>query len=268
MLLRNVFLKTLRDQRRGMVWWSVGLALYAGLMAAFYPSITNNDALQDYVESFPEDLLAVMGIQDVTDFTTPAGYLNAEVFGIMAPILFLVFAVALGANTIGGEQEKGTMELLLSEPVARGKLVLEKFASMAAATTVLGLILWLALALGGAVVGMNVSLLRLAEATISVTLLGLSFGAVAFATGCVTGSRGVSVGVAASAAFVTYVLNVISRFVDFVGPGKWASPFFYYNDAAPILNGLNPAHAGFLLGLILVLAGVSYVGFQRCDVRN
>ena len=38
MMLGSVFLKTLRDQRRAMVSWCMGLALLTGLLVAFTPA--------------------------------------------------------------------------------------------------------------------------------------------------------------------------------------------------------------------------------------
>ncbi|MBI2918312.1 MAG: ABC transporter permease subunit [Chloroflexi bacterium] len=266
-MLRNVFLKTLRDQRRSLAWWSAGLVLFAAMMVAFYPSVSGNPAIQDYVDNFPKELMALMGIQELTDFTSPAGYLQGELFSIMVPIVFIVFAVGLGAGSIAGEENEGTMEMLLSEPVTRERLVLEKFASLVAATAGLGLVLWLALMAAAPLAGMEISPLRLLEAGISAALLGLAFGAVAFAAGSVTGRRGVSVGVAAGAAAVTYLLNALAGIVDYLGPAKWLSPFFYYNGDPAVLNGLNILHTGVLLGLVLLLGAVSYAGFQRRDLR-
>ncbi len=38
-MLSNVFLKSLRDQRKPLIWWSVGLIAIAILTMLFYPSI-------------------------------------------------------------------------------------------------------------------------------------------------------------------------------------------------------------------------------------
>ena len=139
--------------------------------------------------------MALFGASDLSDITSPAGYLNAELFGFMAPFLFIIFAVALGSFSIAGEERVGTLELLLSAPVPRGRLILEKFASMVALTGVLAAVLWVVLAVGRIPAGMDISLLLLAQMTISVSLLGLTFGSVAFAVGSAIGGRGLSVAV-------------------------------------------------------------------------
>ena len=40
-MLNNIFLKTLRDQRRSLLYWGIGLVAMAVIMALFYPTIKN-----------------------------------------------------------------------------------------------------------------------------------------------------------------------------------------------------------------------------------
>jgi ABC-2 type transport system permease protein len=175
--------------------------------------------------------------------------------------------VAQGSGAIAGEERTGTLEILLSEPIPRGQLILEKFAALVAATVILAVVLWTVLTVGSLAVNMEISPLRLAEMTISVTLLGLTFGALAFAIGGAIGGRGRSIGVAAAAVAASYVLNTLSIIVDFMELTRWLSPFYYYNGATPLVNGLNPFHALTLLAVMLALAATAYFGFQRRDLR-
>ena len=268
MMLRSVFLKTLRDYRWSFMWWSVGTGLLVAFMVAFYPSIEGMEGLEEFIEQYPEDLMALFGVTELSNMTTPAGYLNAELFGFMLPIMFVVFAIGQGSGAIAGEERAGTMDMLLSQPITRGRLVLEKLGSMVTSVVSLALVVWLVLTVGKFVIDMDISVLRIAEMTVSLALLGLTFGAVAFAIGGIVGGRGLSTGVAAAAVGVAYVLNALSLIVDSMEPAKWLSPFYYYNGATPLVNGLNPAHGMVLLAIVLVCVAVAYFGFQRRDVRQ
>ena len=175
--------------------------------------------------------------------------------------------MAQGSSAIAGEERTGTLEILLSEPIPRGQLILEKFASLVASIVLLAVVLWAVLAAGSSAVNMEISLLRLAEMTISATLLGLAFGTLAFAVGGAIGGRSRSIGLTAAAVVATYVLNALSIIVDFMGPTRWLSPFYYYNGATPLVNGLNLVHAVILLAVVLALAATAFFGFQRRDLR-
>lgn len=265
-MLSSVFLKTLRDHRRSMMWWIIGTGLLAAFMIAFYPSIAGIEGLEELIEQYPEDLMALLGASDLSNITTPAGYLNAELFGFMLPIILVVFAIGQGSGAIAGEEREGTMELLISWPINRGRLVMEKFGSIVVSVVALTLMIWLVLVVGKIVIDMDISALRLAEMSVSMALLGLTFGAMAFAIGCVSGRRGLSTGLASASVAATYVLNALSLIVDFMEPVKWLSPFHYYNAAAPLVNGLNLAHAGVLLAIVVVCWAAAYFGFQRRDL--
>jgi ABC-2 type transport system permease protein len=138
---------------------------------------------------------------------------------------------------------------------------------MIANAIALGLVLWIVLVIGTLIIDIDLSVLNLAAITFSTVLLGVTFGALAIAAGCFTGSRGTSVTIVAAVAVGTYLLNAASGIVSYMEAAKWLSPFYYYNAANPLANGLNPAHAAALLATIAVLLAVGYFGFSRRDLR-
>jgi ABC-2 type transport system permease protein len=266
-VLSNVFLKSLRDERRALALWGMGTALLIAMMVAFYPSIKDNEQIEELAEAYPENLMALMGIGDLTDIASGAGYLSAELFGFMGPLLFIIYAVRLGSGAVAGEEGRGTLEVLLSEPITRGRLVVQKAAAVVSATVLLAVAYWAVLAIGAAGAGMDVGPLRLAEATFSLLLLGLAFGALALAVGCVAGGWGTSVGVASAVALGTHLLNALGGMVDYMEPARWLSPFYYYSGADPLRNGLHLGHAAVLLVAIGVLLMVAYFGLRRRDLQ-
>ena len=264
-MLRNVFLKSLWEQRASFLWWVGGVTALCVFVVAYYPSITRTQGLNEFFQEAPEWIKAFVG-ENVEEYTSPAGYLNGELFFMMAPIIFLIFAISRGSGAIAGEEQKGTLDLLLANPLTRRRVVLEKAASMALAALALGAVFWAVLALGCPAVGMEISLANLAAATFSCVLLGLLFGAVALALGCATGSRGTSIGVATAVALAAFFLNSIAQVVEGLRGWKKLSPFYYYIGAEPLKHGLNVAHAAVLLCAALVLVGLSVLLFDRRDV--
>lgn len=164
-MLSNVFLKSLRDQRRSMVWWVIGMVLLTLITVLFYPSIKDLPDLNDLLGD--SDSITRVFVGDIEDLTSPEGFLNSQLYFLLVPLVFLVFAVALGSGAIAGEERKGTLDLLLSYPLTRRSVLLQKFASMALATIALAFVVWLAVIIGAALVSMELSLLRAGEATFS-----------------------------------------------------------------------------------------------------
>ena len=264
-MLRSVFLKTLRDQRRSLLWWSIGLVILAASIMAFYPSFADAPEFDTLLEEMPE-WLAKSFAGDVSDFTSPEGYLNSQMFVLSLPLMFMIFAIAQGSGTIAGEEDRGTLDLLLSNPLARWRVVAEKFGAMSIATLILAFACWLALAIGAAAVGMEISIWLMAQVTLSGALLGLTFGALALALGCLTGKRGVCIGVASTLGVVAYFLNALAPLVEVLEPSRKLSPFYYYIGADPLTNGLNLGHVSVLIVLPVVLLGMAIITFNRRDL--
>lgn len=264
-MLSNVFLKTIRDRRRGLLFWGIGLALLAILMAAFFPTIRDMPSIAEYMEMLPEELMALFG-GDLGDYTTPEGFLNGELFGFMYPLMLLIFAIGFASGTIAGEEQEGTLDLLLSHPVKRWQLVTEKFAAMVASLFGIAVFFWLALLAAGAVIDMGLNPLRLAAVCFSGTLLATAFGALALAVGCARGKKTLAMGVAGAIGFVSYIINALALMVDWLEPFQKFSPFYYYNSTDPLANGLDAGHAAVLVGLALVFLMVALFTFRNRDL--
>ena len=169
-MLRSVFLKSLRDQYRGLIGWSLGLGATVATMTALWPSIRDIPDLGKLLENYPESFQKLF---DVDSIATGAGYLNTELFSVMLPALFIVFAVARGARLTVGEERAGTMEVLLVAPVPRIRVLLEKAAALGLSTVVLGVSLFVITAASSAVVGMGIAPGDLAGACVAMVLIGI-----------------------------------------------------------------------------------------------
>jgi ABC-2 type transport system permease protein len=262
-VLANVFAKTIREQRRALVWWAIGLVAACLVTTAFYPSIRENAAsFQRLLHSLPEGLRKAFG----EDFASPAGYLQARLFSIFAPVLFLIFAIGAGSRAIAGEEEHKTLDLLLSTPVPRRRVLLDKAFAMLAATVGLGLVLALAITVSGPPFEIAVSTANIAAGVADCVLLATAFGAIALAVGAGTGRRSVAIGLTAGLAAGSYLIDVLALSVDGLGWVQRLSPFFYYRSPDPIAHGLDPADAAILAVISLVATGIAVVAFERRDL--
>ncbi len=229
MFLRYIFLKNLRDKRAAIFWWSISFFLLAILISSIYPAIAETAAdLEAYIDSMPDALKAAFALGEES-IASPVGYFNAELFSFMAPIMFLIFAIGFGAATIAGEEEDGTLSMLLANPLPRWRVVVEKFIAMVLGTGFLAIVFWLSLIVGVRAFDIDISQGQLAAATTSTALLGLAFGAIAFAAGAALGSRGLAVAVAVALAAISYLLNIVTKIeiVESFESYEQFSLFFY-----------------------------------------
>jgi ABC-2 type transport system permease protein len=265
-VLGSVFAKSLRDLRRSFAWWSLGLAGYVALIVAVYPTIRDNPDLNRLVESYPDALKAFIAFGGQLDYTSAAGYLGSELFAFMIPALFLVASVGNGAGSIAGEEERGTLDLLLSAPLSRTRVAVEKLAAMCGELVGLGLVLWLALWIGARTFGMDVSSAHLAAAVVVLVVLAAAYGSIAFMLAAATGRKALAIGVTVALAVAAYLVNSLASLVDALERFRTLSPFYHYAAGDPLREGLDPWHTLFLLVVGGAAAVVGVVLFARRDV--
>lgn len=262
-MLRSVFGKTLWDQRRGILTWSIGIAAVGLMYSAFYPTL-NSPEMAEFMDAYPREIMDAMGI---TDLTSPEGYLGGTTYGILGPILMIIFAASLGARAIAGEEENGRLDVLLAHPVTRWQVVVERAAAMVVALLVAGVVLLLGMAaMAGVADFASIGLANLAAASGQLVLLGVAFGALALAVGAATGSRGLAFGVVAIIGVLTYFANTLGPSVDWLAWSESVSPFRYYSGGEPLRNGFQGLDSLVLLLVSLVLVALAVVGFERRDV--
>jgi ABC-2 type transport system permease protein len=263
-MLGSVLAKVLRDQRRTLAWWGGGFVLIDLMYAAFWPSVRDNaDQFTQYLDDLPEFFRNMVG---GIDFATAEGYVQSELFSFVAPIMLLVYAVGAGARAIAGEEEAGSLDLLLSTPVSRRRVLIDKFGAMLVAVAALTGLMWLGLAAFGPMFDLRPDAGGVAAMSLNAFLLGLAFGSLALAVGAATGSRTIAIGVPSGVALLTYILNALAPSVEGLEPVRLISPFYYYSGGDPILNGLDPLHALVLAAATVVLLALALWTFERRDL--
>lgn len=256
----------LRDRRRSLLWWSLGVIVYIAIIASVWPSMAKTD-ISGLIEQFPKAILDLMGASDYS-MSTGAGYVSGELFGFMIPIFILVLTIGAGGAAIGGAEGNGTLDLVLSHPITRRRVLLQSAALIAIEAAVFGAVIVLALAIASPLADLQISFTNSVGAVAGIVLLGIAFGWFSLALGATTGSRGLALGVGGALAALTYLVGNLSGLVSFLRWGKWASPFWYATNGSPLEHGYVWWHALPLLGTGLVFLAVGIVAFDRRNLSN
>lgn len=265
-MLRSVFSKDLWDRRRSTLWWVLGMLVLTGWLVAFFPVIRDSDEMQDFITDFPPELLAMFGIDPAT-FLTGAGYLQGQLYSFIAPIIVITFAVMAGVAATASEERNGTMDMLLSLPVRRSSVLLQKVGSLAL------LLFAIVAAIAVVLLGVNTPLeLKLSvEGVIAITmglwLLGLVFGGVALLIGAFTGNPSSAGGLTAGLAILAWALNAFSSLFDWLEWPSKLSPFSWYIDGSPLINGTTSGLVWLASVTIATVAG-AVVLFNKRDIAT
>ncbi|MDS1272571.1 ABC transporter permease subunit [Lipingzhangella sp. LS1_29] len=257
--------KALRDDRRAILGWTVGVAAFLLVYLPFYSEFAEDTAgAEEMLEVIPEGMRTAMGMQELF---TGAGFLESMVFNLYGPLLLVVYAVVLGNRAIAVPEESGRLDQLLALPISRQRYVHERLAALTIEVVYLTAVLCaivLAFAVG---LDMGVALGNIVAISVGVGLLALLFGTLTVAVGGLSGSRGLGLTVTGAVAVGTYLVHVLSDAgAELVEPLRWASPFHYYLDADPLRDGIPLGSYAVLLGVIIILAVAATVTFERRDI--
>lgn len=259
--------KSLRDNRSSALGWGAVLVVSVGLQLAVYPAVRDaRGDLDQLLDAYPEAFKALFGVQG--SFTSGIGYVQAEVFGFLAPLVLLGVAIGQAASTTAAEERAGTLDLLLANPISRTRVLTDKALAILANLLAVTAALAVTLVAGGRAVGLDVPIPDLLAACAAAVVVALPFGALALLVGAGTGRSGFAVAVPVGVAMPAFLLDALSALSEDVRPWRVLSPFHHagIDDA---LAG-DPGWGGFAVLLLVtaVLLGSAAVTFQRHDIRR
>jgi ABC-2 type transport system permease protein len=263
MWLRSVYLKTLRDYRVAILGWGIGMGLVVvSPMASVGTLLTTPQAREQLVSlaasfAWNADAVAV---------DTIGGYATFKI-GIFI-FLIAVWPLLAGSRMLRGEEDRGSLDVLLSLPRGRLRVALEKLAAMWTALLGMGLLIGLLAFAGGQKFGGDFGLGGGLLFGLNLALLCAVVGGLALLISQFTAERGPAAGWTAGLLLIFIVLDMVHRVIP---NSEWisrVSPIYYYNLSKPLVpsHGANVG-AMILLGtLTLVVSGAAVWFFARRDV--
>ncbi len=263
-MLHNLFFKTLWDYRYAILGWSIGFIGLSFYLMYFYPYISKSTAIFEALEHMPPIIKNLIG--ENIKLRTPAGFFSIQPFSMMAPLLFLIFGITKGGDAIAGEKERGTLDLLLTNPISRSRLIFEKTAAIAVSMLFLAFIFWLGMTLSSILLGVTLSSIRLAEILLSCFSLGFLFSVFTLFLSSLWQKKKLVIGMVTGYAIVAYLINAYAPMVEVLQSFRIFSPFYYYNGTQPLINGLNFSHFFILIFLIFLFFICSIISFRRADL--
>ncbi|NPV78232.1 MAG: ABC transporter permease subunit [Anaerolineae bacterium] len=242
--------------------WAIATGTVNLVLAGLGRFLLHPETPSEWQNSFTL-LEQVTGLKTVA--ATPAGWFTASSFNLLLPLLLGFFSVGVGSRLIAWEEENGILGLLLSYPLSRSHILIEKFAALLAGQTLLGTVVWITLYVLGLAAGFHLPAAVLALACLNSSLLALVFGAAAFTLGVVSGSVRKSRWITAATALAFYLLYRTPSFLPQASFLKYLSPFTY---ALPLsaANNLVTGSPWVSLALIGVLLALGWKVFESRDL--
>jgi ABC-2 type transport system permease protein len=260
-MLTSVFTKAARD---AFLWTTAAIAILLVMAAVAMPVYAQfGQAYLGLVEDMPAWLRVVYG----EGLGSVAGLVGMAMFTLVGPLVLLVYAIGMGTQAAVGEEEDGTLALLLANPVSRTRILVSKAVVALLGVVLIVAALWLVIDLLARLVGIDMAGQDTLAASVHAAALALAFGALALAISAWTGSSLLGLGAAGILAVLSYVVNTWLPMVPDLADLARFSPWQLYSGAHALQRGPDLV----LLALALAIAGVLFasaiVGLRRRDLR-
>lgn len=263
MWFSSIYRKTLREYRVAMLGWGAGMGLLLYAVLAAVPSLITTPQARASVVSLAGSFA---WLAEPIAVDTPGGYATWK-YGLTI-LLLAIWPLLACSRLLRGEEERGSLDVLLSLPRGRGRVALEKLAAVWTALLGMGLLIGLLAFAGGKSVHAEFGLGDALLFGLNVALICGVTGSIALFLSQFTQERGTAAGTTGGLLLVFIVVDMVHRVI----PGaEWLSrlsPIYYYNLSKPLIPsyGVNPGAMLVLLALSILLSGAAIGLFVRRDV--
>lgn len=250
-----------RTQARSVLIWGLALGAYSAAMAASFTTFSGSaDQLNQMMEAYPEGLLEAFGITDLGDV---GNFLHSQVF-ILAPLALAFFPILAAAGAIAGAEERGTIDVLLGNPIRRPYLIVGSF--LATALSLLGILAIVGLLTWGtaALVDVDLSVGSTAAAVLNLWPVCLFFGGIAMLCSALLHRRALAITIPAFVLFAMYLMDTLGRVSEDLEYLRPWSVFYYYGSA--IEDGIDWTNFAGVTGFALLFVALATIAFQRRDI--
>ena len=245
-------------------------AFLVWMFVVFFPSINAQaEEFGKLIENYPEAFLKAFGVETENLFLQLESFLAAEHYSMMWPLLLLVLVITQASAAVAGEIEKGTIGVLLAQPLSRTKVYWAKFAA--------GFLIVLLFVFASNFVVVPLARIYNLEINLKsywmISVLGALFGLAVFGLtmmfSALSSTRGRAASLSAGILILMYALNLFASLKESAENLKYFSFFYYYDYSNALLKSkIEPRNIVVFLttGLIFALFG-AFV-FSRRDLKQ
>lgn len=262
-----IFSRTLKDRRVTFLIYCLASIALLWMYIALFPAFKDQSAsLEALMKNYPESFMKAFNF-DIKSFTTIEGYLSTEQFSFVWPLMLMFLMIGYAGFAFSGEIEKGTIEILLAQPISRVKLFLSRFV-----VGVVMLILFVILSIFAAMpiskaYNINFAFENFLKLSLLASLFGLATYSIGIFLSSVFSDRGKVFFLSGGLLVLMYVLNIVSALKENLADLKYGSFFYYFNPTkALVYNQID--HWAYVVfgGVALVTFVLGLIVFVKRDI--
>ena len=256
--------RALQLRSRSLTGWSIGTVAFVSMMIAVFPVVRDDTSFDELLEEYPEPIRALIG-GDVSLSTGP-GFMSAELYSLMLPVLAAILAANAAAALLGGEDERGWLSLVVSGPTTRTRIVFETAIAVAVVAAVPIVVAALTVLIGGPMVDLGLGVDRLLEVSVVMWVFGLLFGAAALLVAGAVGRRGPAIGAGTGLVVFAYAAEIVGSIASWGRPLQELSPFHHLVAAQPAVFGAPWIEVVVAVAIAVAMTVIAAALIERRDL--
>lgn len=258
-----------RDKYKTFIAYSITAVAFLEMYIALFPAIRQQAGQVDQmIKSFPPELFKAMNMDPSTlSFSTLQSYLSTEYMSFLWPIMAIIFAISIANYISVNEIDKGTIENLISLPVKRIRVFMERYLTgllMLAGFSAISLLGVIPLA---KIHGVDYVFANYLTASVGSFLFVWAAYSLAILFSVIFSEKGRASMATGGMLILMYVLSIISSLQDNLRNIQYFSFFHYFSGSDLLTKNIYPEFAVLALGGFAVVATViAAVIFNRRDL--
>ncbi|MFC0296663.1 ABC transporter permease subunit [Geobacillus jurassicus] len=112
----SLYKHMIKAQAKTIVSYSVGSAFYIALIAAIYPSLADSEAIKNYLQQLPDQLLKVFNITGMGNLLE---FIAGEYYGLLFILIGSIYCITAANQLMARPIDRGSMAYLLATPNSR-----------------------------------------------------------------------------------------------------------------------------------------------------
>lgn len=259
--------KELRQRRWAITAYSLIALGFVWMYMAIFPSFQKESAkFNELLDAYPKAVLEAFNI-DQLHIDTFEGYIAAEHFSFIWPVMVILLVLSFAGQTIAGEIERGTMATILSLPMSRLKIYMAKYIAGIKVLVIFCIFSILSIF----PLSLTVDLTIKPENIWIVTAASFLFGWAILSAGMMVSSfvseRSKVYFTVGGVLLVMYVMNVVSGLIESAEKLQYSSIFYYYVPSDALVKGdLDTLAVVVMAGTAIVCTIIGAIAFTRRDI--
>lgn len=245
----NILKRELSLRKNSLMVFMFLILFLAILDTSIYPSIQTQAAkLISSLGSVYKDV----GVEGRVSFSSLEGYISLEMFAVTWPIIMTLFTTSQSGASLAGEIEKGSLGMLISQPLGRAKIYLVKYLFGLTAIIAFIIATIVPIIMIGSLMNMPFQVSHFLTMAILCFLLAATVFSLGLMLSAIFNQKSRQYGIVGAAMLIMYVINAVAGLKPTFSFLQYGSLFHYFN----VSSALSANHIPVMSWVVFIALSV------------